>query len=193
MRHIITFFICTMFALSLPAFSAKPDNKTAAEITNRLVSLYESTALTFSKLEDKILDDVARDISFTALSPETTINKNERPNLFIGDKSKYDSAIPKSKAANVAAYFFGRPAPLADEDEYIYGYAHDGALLCHAQIENITEETENTATVQAALVCEPEPDAKAKREGDLIVRLEKLQSAPLGWTVLSFTVDKTRK
>ncbi|MBR1374786.1 MAG: hypothetical protein IJ566_01705 [Cardiobacteriaceae bacterium] len=110
-------------------------------------------------------------------------------NIFKEDKADYSAAIRKQDAANLALFFFGRPARLANEQEYLYGDIADGALLCESKIKKILPQNNNQAVIDAELWCsessgENDENSKSK-QGTIKLEIQQSATAPTGWEVIS--------
>ncbi len=123
---------------------------------SRLVTLHEGAGLeSFAHLDDALLDRIARTVLARGFSPmaQFTVSRADRPELFQGaDRQNFDLALPRGKAADIAAYFLGRPAPLQGEGDYVYGMAAAGPLLCEARLKGVENRL-----VKGAMYCEPGP------------------------------------
>ena len=146
------------FGGSAPALAAPsaPTEDAARTILSRLVTLHEGAGLeSFVHLDDALLDRIARTVLARGFSPmaQFTVNRANRPELFQGaDRQNFDLALPRGKAADIAAYFLGRPALLQGEGDYVYGMAAAGPLLCEARLKGVANRL-----VKGAMYCEPGP------------------------------------
>ena len=182
-----TVFFAALALMSSICTAQIPSIDTAQQITNRLVLLYETTNLpNFKQLNDEILDNTAKSW-FLFSNQVKVIHKNEQPQLFKQDKADYSVAIRKQDAANLALFFFGRPARLLNEPEYLYGEIADGVPLCESKITKITAQNKNRALIDAELWCSDSSGEESKnKQGSIRLEVKPSATFPTGWEVVSW-------
>lgn len=182
---------CAVCMAARPVCAAAPDMKRAQVLLDRLALLYEATEMKgFDAPDDGILDAVALRAFTHDSSPAAALlrHKGQEPELFAGDRAGFDVALRKNAACEIARYFLGRPASLADvEGEYLYGRARIAPRWCRARLEGMDPAGENRVRLRGGLLCETTSEDRI-RKGGMDVLIERLPSAPLGWAVDSFVL-----
>ncbi len=180
--------------------SVTPSPEAAAIMLDRLVELWEKGCLqNFAVLDDAVLDTVVSEMFFYGDSPaaEHILTPQNRPDIFRGAAeirgTAPDMALHRRDAAEIARFYFGRPAKLADlKGTYLFGNTADGPHMCHARTTDIIADTAGGVLVTGDILCMNDPETETlSRSAALRVQLVQDADAPLGWVVQSVEVNES--
>ena len=169
---------------------ACPALDNARAIFERQTLLWERGIVkNFDVLSDDILDSAVLGVYNTGVTPLDAgcyLRRDANPELFKASKQNFDLALHAATAADIATYFFGRPAPLRNvTGEYLYGNQADGPVMCRGKMTGVSAAASGIA-VRGAIFCMEDPvSEKETRNADMEILLEKNAKAPLGWIVHS--------
>jgi len=174
-----------------------PSPEAVAIMLDRLVELWEKGCLpNFAVLDDTILDTVVSEMFFYGDSPAAghVLTPQNRPDIFKGatgtNGTAPDMALHRRDAAEIARFYFGRPAKLANlKETYLFGNMADGPRMCHARVTDIIADT--AVFVTGDILCMDDPETETESQcAALRVQLVQDVNAPLGWVVQSVEVNE---
>ena len=201
-------FVAVLFAVCAFSGEALAQNRqrnaeippaVATIMLERLTTLWEKGCLqTFAALDDSILDAAVVQTFSQGDSPvaDRLLTPQTRPDIFAAagriDGMQPDVALHRRDAAEIARFYFGRPARLAGvQGDYLFGNMADGPRICRAATAGITADAAGGVVVTGDILCMDDPETEALTLcAWLRVLLVQDASAPLGWQVQSVTVSE---
>ena len=165
------------------AMAKPPVPALAQSLLDRAAEAWEMKQVpNYEALTDEILDSLA--LNFAVNATGELLRRHDHPEAFQGAGPEFDSALPRAEAADQAAWYLGRRAPLQGvQEKYVYGMAADAPRMCQAKLERIEPQGQGSLLKGALLCFESSGDDEPKPAGSIEAAIVPEAGSPSGYVV----------
>ena len=184
MNRTATAFLLALLLLAGTQSMAKPPVPALAQtLLDRAAEAWETKEVpNYEALTDEILDNLA--LKFALNARGQLLNRNDNPEAFQGAGPEFDCALPRAEAAELAAWYLGRRAPLQGvKGKYVYGMVADGPRMCQAKLERIEPQGQGSLLKGALLCFESSGDDEPRPAGTIEAFIVPEAGSPSGYAV----------
>ena len=177
------FLLAAMLLAGAQAMARPPVPALAQTLLDRAAEAWEMKDVpNYETLTDEILDSLA--LNFALNARVRLLNRHDSPEAFQGAGPEFDCALPRTEAAEIAAWYLGRRAPLKGvQGKYVYGMAADGSRMCQARLERIEPQGQGSLLKGILLCFENSGDAEPRPAGSIEATIVPEAESPSGYAV----------